>query len=234
MPLIILHASLRHIILLHLVILHASDHPAYIWLSCMYLIVLHASHHPACIWSPCKYIIVVYASVGLHASDHPAFNSSDHILNAYATKFLMVQFEIQKWSSKKMHARFCGFVYMVATVIMRWLLSEALLSKSGATCDRWDGKRDREGRYAAQCQSMDRRGMPILCEDKLYLRKHNDSHQWFSSRFSLGYFQNGERRGFHIKDEYLPQRGWKRRENKQKQKGLIAIALKLYQLRHKD
>jgi len=56
MPLIILPASLHHIILLHLIILHASDRPAYIRLSCMYLIVLHA----------CMHLII------LHVSDHPA------------------------------------------------------------------------------------------------------------------------------------------------------------------
>jgi len=33
------------------------------------------------------------------------------------------------------------------------------------------GKRDREGRYAAQSQSVDRRGMPILCEDIIILTK---------------------------------------------------------------
>jgi len=42
-------------------------------------------------------------------------------------------------------------------------LSEALLSKSGATHDRWAGKRDREGRYAAQSQSVDRKRNAKYC-----------------------------------------------------------------------
>jgi len=61
-------------------------------------------------------------------------------------------------------------------------LSEALLSKSGATRDRWAGKRDREGRYAAQSQSVDRK------RDANYFVNINDTKLTsdFSSSLSLG------------------------------------------------
>ena len=42
-------------------------------------------------------------------------------------------------------------------------MSEALLSKLGTTHDRWAGKRDREGRYAAQSQSVDRKRNAKYC-----------------------------------------------------------------------
>ena len=42
-------------------------------------------------------------------------------------------------------------------------MSEALLNNLGTTHDRWAGKRDREGRYAAQSQSVDRKRNAKYC-----------------------------------------------------------------------